>query len=364
IGTLAGGIAHDFNNILAAIVGYNELAQEAAKDEPELLEYLQEVHCAALRARNLVRQILTFSRKSNKDNEPLQMSLLVQESLKMLRSTIPASIEIKQNISTKAKVFADPTQIHQVIMNLCTNAYQAMRETGGVLGVSLREVVLPNESFVLEAKPGKYLLLEVSDTGAGIDKERMDKIFEPYFTTKDKGQGTGLGLAVVYGIVQSLDGHLTLDSEPGKGSTFQIYLPVHAGEVRLPEANPEPVDRGSERIMLIDDEELIVKMTASNLSASGYQVSTFTDGEEALKRFLDNPDGYDLVITDMTMPKMSGAELAQNILERHPDVPIILCTGYNETINRSKALALGIKGYLEKPILRNDLLRAVREALD
>ncbi len=366
LGTLAGGIAHDFNNILAAIVGYSELLKIHVKDDPKATRYLDGTLNAAFRAGDLVKQILTFSRGTEQKKMPLQLSPIVKETLKMLRSSIPATIEIKKNIQSQGIVLADPTQIHQILMNLCTNAYHAMRDTGGTLGVSLKDIVVPDKGIPgLEISQGEYILLEVSDTGHGMDEETKSKIFEPYFTTKEPGEGTGLGLAVVHGIVKSHNGIITLYSEPGQGATFHVYLPKVMTEeaIMVPEEDKEPLKGGDERVMLVDDEMNIVTFTKDSLEKFGYHVTPFTNAVQAFQDFERHPDQYDIVITDMTMPYMTGTELAKKLIEIRPDIPIILCTGYSELVHRDKAYAMGITEYLEKPVIMDNLLRTVRRVL-
>ncbi len=364
IGTLAGGIAHDFNNILSIIFGYTELALMDT-DRENCRSHLEEVTKGAQRAKELVQQILTFSRKMEQQKHPLQISLVVKEALKMLRASIPTTIEIKHNILSDATVLADPTQIHQVMMNFCTNAYHAMRETGGTLSVSLSEVELGDDFTEAGLEPGRYLKLEISDTGCGIAPAIKEKIFEPYFTTKKQGEGTGLGLSVVHGIVKSHRGHITVESEEGKGTSIQVYLPVieeKSAELQTPTA-PELLDGNGEHILFVDDEEQIRGVTTAILSKHGYQVTTFANGTEALAEFNQHPEHYQLLITDMTMPSMTGAELARQVLALRPKIPIILCTGQSDLINREKALAMGIADYLSKPFKIQTILEAIRNAL-
>ena len=366
LGTLAGGIAHDFNNILGAIIGYTELIGSKVKDDPKVTRYIEGVHHAAVRAADLVKQILTFSRGSGKEKISLQISSIVNETLKMLRSSLPTTIEIKKNIESQGVVLADPTHIHQIIMNLCTNAYHAMRETGGILGVTLKNVEVSGEGLPgVEISQGGYLLLEVSDTGNGIDEQTKSKIFEPYFTTKEPGEGTGLGLAVVHGIVKSYNGSITLYSEPGRGTTFHVYLPRVLKEeaVVVAEQDKEPLKGGNESIMLVDDEKDIVTITKGALEKFGYKVVPFSNAVQAFQEFQMHSDQFDIVITDMTMPYMTGTELVQNIIEIRPDIPIILCTGYSELINREKAHAMGVAEYLQKPVEMENLLRTIRKVL-
>ena len=364
IGTLAGGIAHDFNNILTIIFGYKELAME--EQDPEKRRHdLEALGKGAERARELIKQILAFSRKAEQEKQPLQVSLIIKEALKMLRASIPATIEIRQDISATGMVLADPTQIHQIIMNLCTNAYHAMRETGGILAVSLEEITIEGEDKGYALAPGNYLKLVVGDTGGGIDPKIQEKIFEPYFTTKKPGEGTGLGLAVVHGIVKSHNGHITVYSEPGKGTSFHVYLPLTEEKMveRPPKETIADLTGKGERILFVDDEVQICEFVDKLFSTHGYQSTIFADGVQAFVEFQNHPDQFDLVITDMTMPDMTGAELAQKILGIRPDIPIILCTGQSELINREKALAMGVRVYLNKPILQHDFLSAIRKAL-
>ncbi len=366
LGTLAGGIAHDFNNILAAIVGYSELVKTHVKDDLKATSYLDGSLKAAFRAGDLVKQILTFSRGTEHKKMPLQISPVIKETLKMLRSSIPTTIEIKKNIQSQGIVMADPTQIYQIIMNLCTNAYHAMRETGGTLGVSLKDVAVPDKGIPgLEITQGEYIQLEVSDTGHGMDEDTKNKIFEPYFTTKEPGEGTGLGLAVVHGIVKSHNGIITLYSEPEQGTTFHVYLPTVMTEeaVMVPTQDKKPLKGGDERIMLVDDEMNIVTFTKDALEKFGYHVTPFTNAVQAFQDFERHPDRYDIVITDMTMPYMTGTELAKKLIEIRSDVPIILCTGYSELVHREKAYAMGITEYLEKPVIMENMIRTVRRVL-
>jgi len=366
IGTLAGGIAHDFNNILSIIFGYSELAMRE-KDPQKSMPHLEELQKGAARAKELVAQILAFSRKAEQKKQPLQVSLIIKETLKMLRASIPTTIEIKHDIDSDGRVLADPSQMHQLLMNLCTNAYYAMRETGGILAVSLKEVrIAQGEYAYANLTPGNYLQLEVSDTGCGIDPKTLEKIFEPYFTTKKAGDGTGMGLAMVHGIVKSHHGHITVYSEPGKGTSFHVYLPLTEQEAATLPDTTEPKElRGTgERILFVDDEEQIRGVVETILTTNGYQVATFANGVQALEEFQKNPARFNLVITDMTMPYMTGAELAQKILALKPQIPIILCTGQSELINREKALAMGICEYLNKPVPMATLLGAARKALD
>jgi PAS domain S-box-containing protein len=347
IGTLAGGIAHDFNNILSLIIGYTELTLNDLPEGSPARDNMNKLFKAGERARDLVKQILAFSRQTEQEQKPVQIHLIVKDALKLLRSSLPATIEIRQNITSTGMVLADPTQIHQVIMNLCTNAYHAMREKGGVLEVSLQNVSIGDFKFrnsefedkekqsafripqsEINLDPGSYIKLTAKDTGEGMDKAVMERVFDPYFTTKEKTGGTGMGLAVVHGIVKSHGGAITVYSEPGKGSTFNVFLP----RIKVPEGVAEtekmiPLPRGRERILFVDDEPFIVEIGKGMLEHLGYQVTTRTSSIEALEAFRAQPAKFDLVITDMTMPKMTGDKLAKELMRIMPNLPIILCTG-------------------------------------
>jgi len=367
IGTLSGGIAHDFNNILSIIIGYTKLAQDKVPEGSQLWEDLREVYQAGNRARDLVKQILTFSLQAEQKRTPVKIHRVVTETLKLLRSSFPATIEIRTRLTTTAPVLADFTHIEQVIMNLCTNAYHAMREQGGVLEVRLEELMLDDEAFAhqLDISLGPYLSLTVLDTGRGMDKAVRDRIFEPYFTTKRTGEGTGIGLTVVHGIVKSYGGAITVESEPGRGSIFQVLLPRLKGAV-VEEEHKKVVlpPRGTERILFVDDEPALVNIGRRMLEGLGYEVVTSTSGIETLSTFRRQPENFDLVITDMTMPKMTGDRLAIELLGIRPGIPIILCTGFSERITGEKAKEIGIRKFVMKPLLMNDLAEAVREVLD
>lgn len=370
LGTLAGGIAHDFNNILGAMLGYTELSLIDNPKDGTLAGNLAEVMRAGKRAKRLVDQILAFSRQDVMEKQPVKFNLVVKEAMNLLRSTMPTTIEFKENIiDSNDFVLAEPTQLHQIIMNLCTNAYHAMREAGGVLGIDLTEIdVGERESgAIINLLPGKYFKLLVKDTGCGMEKEVLERIFEPYYTTKPAGEGTGLGLSVVHGIVRSCGGYIGVSSEPGKGTVFQIYLPVFASSA--PEREPIGVQEhvlpgGKEHVLIVDDEEIIVNMEKKMLESLGYRVTTALRGEEALQLFGEDPFRYDLVITDMTMPKMNGAELSARLIKTRTDIPIILNTGFSELINEEMAREMGIRKYVTKPLLKKDLAVAVRETLD
>lgn len=367
LGTLAGGIAHDFNNILAAILGYGELVLYSLPDESSLRVNQQQVLKAVHRATELVKQILTFSRRSEPTCKPIQVREVVAEALQLLRASIPAFIEFRLNLGEDCgTVLADPTQLHQITMNLCTNAYHAMRgRAKGVLGVSLTSVELGSQQLQnkIALRPGSYVKIEVSDNGQGMSKEVMERIFEPYYTTKIQGDGTGLGLSQVHGIVKSIGGDITVDSEVGTGSIFHVYLPKVVSENSREAVISPSLQGGNERLLVVDDEVSIVQMEKQILESLGYQVTLMTSSTEAWRFFERNPDSFDLVLTDMTMPNMSGFELATKIMQLRKDTPVILCTGYSEIINEKEAKAIGICQYLMKPITRKDLAIAIRQAL-
>jgi len=369
IGSLAGGIAHDFNNILTPILGYTEIAIENTPAGSEILDDLHQVLSSAHRAKELVKQILAFSRHSEEELKPMKIHQVIEEAIKMLRSSLPASIDIVKSIDhTCGAIMADPTQVHQILMNLCTNASQAMHKAGGTLGISLIGVQLDSLDLdhKFNLKPGPYVLLEVSDTGAGIPTDKIHHIFDPYFTTKPKGESTGLGLAVVHGIVKKYNGDITVYSELEKGSVFRVFIPAIPPVSKHKEPHPSPafLPRGTEHILLIDDEKMIVRMEEQMLRGQGYSVTTFSDSEEALKAFQTHPHDFDLIITDMTMPKLCGDKLAQEMLSIRPDMPIILCSGFNPIVSGTKRQTLGIRKYLTKPIIKSELVIAVRQVLD
>ena len=370
IGTLAGGIAHDFNNILFPIVGYTELTLDDVPEGSQAGQNLEEVLKAANRAKELVQQILTFSRQNGQERKPLKVQTLIKEALKLLRATIPSTIEIKSSLEDECGfVEGDPTQIHQVIMNLCTNAYHALQDTntGGKIEVSLKEAHLGYEQSMLRAgmDVGRHLELIVKDNGHGMTHQVMERIFEPYFTTKEQGKGTGLGLSVIHGIIKNHGGDITVHSQPGSGATFSVYLPIIDDiDVEKESVETANIKIGSERILLVDDEEQIIDLERRILERLGYKVTSKMDSEEALKEFSARPYGFDLVITDMTMPKMTGDRLAQKLMDINPQIPVILCTGFNEAITEEKALAMGIDKFVMKPVVKNELAYTVRSVLD
>jgi PAS domain S-box-containing protein len=366
IGTLAGGIAHDFNNILGAILGYSELALTQVSQDPRIKSYLEEVVTAGIRAKELVKQILAFSRRSDQEREAVDLKVIVKEALKMIRATLPATIEIRSSLEVDpAVVFADPTQIHQVVMNLCANAEYAMRKEGGKLELAMTSVEMTANS-VLECpslKPGTYLRLTIRDSGQGIPAQVLERIFEPFFTTKGSGEGTGLGLAVVHGAVVGHGGHISVSSVMGEGTTFTILLP------RLDVALPAYADKaeewpkGSGRVLFVDDEEMLARWGEQLLTHLGYAVVSKTNPHEAVDLFRRQVDQFDLVVTDQTMPTMSGEAFARAILEIHKDIPIILCTGFSHNMTAEKAAQLGLSAFLMKPVNAAALAHTVKSVL-
>jgi PAS domain S-box-containing protein len=367
LGTLAGGIAHDFNNILAAILGYAELSMGSQSLDERLRNNLEQVIKAGKRARDLVQQILAFSRQSEQERKPVQLGSVIQEVLALLRASLPTTIDIRfKGERQNGLVMADPTQIHQLLMNLCSNAAYAMNEKGGSLHVELSTNRVGAHGFRMsgELSPGSYVRLTVRDTGHGIPPALLDRIFDPYFTTKEKGTGTGLGLAVVHGIVKSHDGAIAVESELGKGTSFHVFLPVIEASSSSARDEEDAPSGGSERILLVDDEDTLVELGSMMLEGMGYKVNGQTSSLEALDLFRQDPRGFDLVITDLTMPQMTGLELAQELLRIRPDLPIILCTGYSENLMPQSTRAMGVRELMTKPFLVRDLARTIRNALD
>lgn len=366
IGTLAGGIAHDFNNILSSILGFTELCQDDAPPNSQLDENLQEVFTAANRAKTLVRQILTFARQTDDEIEPIQINSIVKEALKFIRSSIPTSIEIQAQIESDSFTLGNPTQIHQLLMNMCTNAAQAMEENGGVLKVGLKDVALDDHRDVSlrNLSAGPYVELKVSDTGTGIDPSILSSIFDPYFTTKEIGRGTGMGLAMVHGIVKESKGTILVDSELGKGSVFTVYLPATPKTGHLQATEPRTLPMGNERILFVDDEVNIAKFSQQILTRLGYQVTTQINSRDALALFRERADDFDLVITDMTMPNLTGDRLAREMLSIRKDIPILLCTGHSNRITSEKQVMWGIREVVYKPIVKTELAGLVRRLLD
>ena len=366
IGTLAGGIAHDFNNILSAILGYSELALDDALNDRTSAHYIRQILKAGGRARDLVQQILTFSRQTETEAKPIRVKPIVKEALKLLRASLPSTIDIQPLIDSEAIVEADPIQIHQVIMNLCTNAGHAMREIGGTLTVKLTNENLTQDftDHHQEMSSGEHLKMEVSDTGPGIPPDSMDKIFDPYFTTKEKGEGTGMGLAVVQGIVQGCNGAVIVGRSQSNGASFKIYLPVIHTDEPAKDKLDEVIPGGNERILFVDDEPSLAELSKQMMERLGYKVTIRTSSFEALELFKSQPDAFDLVITDMTMPNMTGDVLASKLTTVRPDIPVVICTGYSEKITQKLLDRLNIKALILKPIIRNELLISIRQVLD
>jgi len=366
IGKLAGGIAHDFNNILSAILGYAELSASEISPEHPISDNLEQIIKAGKRARDVVQQILAFSRKLDQERKPIHLQAVIEEAMNLLRATLPTTIQIETIINPKCSpVMADSTQIHQVILNLATNAAHAMRE-GGLLKIEL-EPVGPKGNFINripELDPGKYMRLSVSDTGPGIDPEIQKQIFEPYFTTKSVGEGSGLGLAVVHGIAQSHRGAITVTSTPGQGACFQVYLPCCEEKPVAPTLQSPEIVRGQGRILMVDDEEAIVALGRRSLAKLGYKVTGETSSVRALELLTNDPNQFDLVVTDQTMPQLTGTLLAQEIWRIRPDLPIIISTGYSEQFSQGKAASNGFHTLLHKPYTAAELARTIQQCLN
>jgi PAS domain S-box-containing protein len=368
IGTLAGGIAHDFNNILTPISGYTELALRKIPEDSKARNNLEQVLTAVQRAKGLVQQILTFSRQEGQQRCSLEIKSIIKETLKLLRASFPSTIEIRSCINTEGSVIANPTQIHQVMLNLCTNAHHAMRENGGSLEIKLEDVhlTLSESKFAPSLTPGSYVCLTISDTGHGMTREILDRIFEPYYTTKPEGEGTGMGLSVVHGIVKGQGGDITVESEPGKGTVFKVFFPKNQ------EINPKKeiiknfvqLPKGNERILIVDDEKTVTDVMEQMLVDLGYRITSHNSSLEALELFRLSPFSFDLVISDMTMPKITGAKLVNEIHRIRPGIPVIMATGNRKEINHEQAKAFGIRFFLLKPPSLEDLSRAVRDVLD
>jgi PAS domain S-box-containing protein len=366
IGTLAGGIAHDFNNILSAIIGYTELTIDYLENGSLPYNNLQEVLEAGERAKGLINQILTFSRQSEQDLKPLQLKLIVKEALKLIRATLPSTIEIHQDFTSDAAILGDQIKVHQILMNLCTNAGHAMLGKDGMLSVCLSEVEFDSSFRIkhFDIKSGSYLKLSISDTGHGMSASLMERIFDPFFTTKEKGKGTGMGLSVVHGIVKSHNGTIHVYSEPGEGSTFNVYLPIIEKQLEQKIIAEKPIPTGTEHILFVDDEESLINMGKQLLVSLGYDVTTRISSIEALELFKTRPDTFDLVITDLTMPNMTGDELAKQLMAIRSDIPVILCTGFSTRITEEKAKSMGIRAFILKPLIRKDIAQTIRKILD
>ncbi len=368
IGTMAGGIAHDFNNILFPVIGYVELLSHDIPEDSPLRSYLNKMFKGLMRASELVKQILEFSRQADQKNMSLKIQTILEEVLKLSRATLPATIEIKQDIQNRCgMVMADPIRIHQIVMNLITNAFHAMEDKGGTLTIELRELDFTSDNLPCqELSPSRpYVCLTVADTGIGIDAATREKIFDPYFTTKEMDKGTGLGLSVVHGIVKSYNGVIMVKSEPGKGTSFEVYFPRVVSEARKKDETKEiPVKAGNERILMVDDEEPITSVLRSITERLGYKVTSHQSSTDALEAFRSAPDNFDIVITDMTMPNMTGDRLSVELKKIRPDIPVILCTGFSKKIANRKPSEIGVDMVLMKPIAMNELANAVRDVLD
>jgi signal transduction histidine kinase/ActR/RegA family two-component response regulator len=365
IGTLAGGIAHDFNNILATILGYADMALDDIPEYNPAKFQIEQVMKAGNRAKNLVKHILSFSRMEAHERIPVQMHLIANEALELLRASIPTTVDIQHNIDPSCgSILADPNQIHQIFMNLCANAAQAMDDEGGVLGVYLDCVEFGENNMVEGAKVGSYVRLVVKDTGGGIDPKVIGRIFDPYFTTKEIGKGSGMGLAVVHGIVQSHDGMITVESKPGKGTTFHLYFPRIKDPLLEENEDIGPLPTGTEKILVVDDEEDMADVTKRRAERLGYQVTAKTCSTEALELFRSQPDSFDLVITDQTMPGLTGEQLAKELRRISPEIPIIICTGYSPKIDADKANLVDINAFIMKPMDKKEFAKTIRKVLD
>lgn len=368
IGTLAGGIAHDFNNILSAIIGYAELTMTNPSEESSVKVYNDHILKAGNRAKELVKQILTFSQRRLETQLPLQPSPIIKEALNLIRASLPTTIQIQEKIEYDCgPILANPTNIHQVLVNLCTNALLSMEDEKGVLTVKLTRVVLNEADLINESgmSEGPFVELIVSDTGVGMDKATVERIFEPYFTTRENGKGTGMGLALVHGIVQGCGGFIRVESEPGKGTTFNVYFPViKEKNVEIKKEQQELLPTGIERILIVDDEEAIIGLYKTTLEKLGYKITAYSSSKKMLEAFRSAPDNFDLIITDQTMPNLPGSELAKKILQIRPNIPIVLCTGYSSMISEKKAKEIGIEKFLMKPVEVKILAKIVREILD
>ncbi len=366
IGTLAGGIAHDFNNILTPILGYTEMALEELSEDSALRYDIEQINGAATRGKDLVQQILTFSRQVDFDKKPLKLDDIIKEVLKLIRASFPSNIEIRQKLnSDTGTVLADATQMHQIIMNLCTNAYHAMLPSGGELSIMLDKVNVGTRPIKGSAKiqKGSYVRLTISDTGHGMDKSTMERIFEPFFTKKEVGSGSGLGLSVVHGIVNNYHGTIVVKSEPGEGASFMIYLPQHSKEYVAQKDEPQKVKKGHGSILFVDDEKEITFMGKKMLESLGYTVDIKSDSMEALQDFLSDPNKYDLLVTDHAMPKMMGTELIGKMKQVRPDLKSIIITGYQDSIPKDAIEQFGISDIISKPLILSEFSELIRRVL-
>jgi PAS domain S-box-containing protein len=369
IGTLAGGIAHDFNNILSAVFGYTELTLRNPNCDHKSRSNLNQILSAASRARDLVKQILMFSKKADENREPLQIHLVIEEAVSLINKTIPSTVAINLDINQNTgMVLANATQIHQVVMNLCTNAYHSLPEQGGNIDISLQPVDVDHVDAAqnLNLRKGRYAQFTVTDTGSGMTQLTISRIFDPFFTTKPQGKGTGMGLALVHGIVQHHDGVIDVESEVGKGTTFKVFFPLTtdtAAEEKCPVERPPDIE-GDEHILFVDDEPMLAELGSESLKSFGYKVTSTTSAKEALELFQTNPDNYNLIVTDQTMPEISGDILAKRVISIRSDIPVIICTGHSAVLNAEKAQAIGVKALLMKPLEQDKLVKTVRKILD
>ena len=366
IGTLAGGIAHDFNNILFPIFGFTQMIIDELPKNSPFQSMLNQILKAASRAKELVKQILTFSHRNERELKPIHIEPIYKETIKLLRATIPTSIDIQYKTETCDMILADSTEIHQILMNLCTNAYHAMKDTGGKIIFSIKNVEINDQNALKYAIPkDKYVQISVQDNGHGMEKDVINHMFEPYFTTKEKGKGTGLGLAVVHGIVEAHKGYIHVESTPNVGTTFYIFFPIiSSGVASIVHSQNNVSPGGNEHILLVDDEEMIVKVVSSILTNLGYAVTSTTSSLDALEIFQKQPEQFDLVITDMTMPKLTGKKFAKAVLDIRPDIPVILCTGFNDSLTEEEAQTMGIRAYIMKPILKTEMAVTIRDVLN
>ena len=366
IGKLAGGIAHDFNNILASILGFAEIGLDEVKKGSAMEDNLQEIYAGGLRAKDIVKQILAFARQSDEKVKPVRIDNIIHEVLKLICPSTPTTIEIRQQIESSSFILGNSTQIHQIMMNICTNAVHAMQDNGGIMTVSLKDVLISDDSETFQGRleKGTYVEMVVTDNGNGIESEYIDSIFDPYFTTKGVGEGTGMGLAMVQGIVDSYGGIITAESIPSQKTTFSIYLPV-TNDIEDPDSSQSvKLPRGTESILVVDDELPIARMTCRILEGLGYAVAFRTSSLEALELFKAEPARFDLVITDMTMPYMTGDKLVMEIKKTRNDIRIILCTGYSNKISADIAQVIGIDALAYKPFSMADIANTVRDVLD
>jgi PAS domain S-box-containing protein len=367
LGTLSGGIAHEFNNILGIIIGNTELAIDDVPEWNPAKDCLEEIRTASLRAKDVVRQILSFARKTPAARKPIRIRTIVQDSLKLLRATIPTNIEIQQEILCESEmILANPTEINQILLNLCSNSIHAIEEETGVLNVRLETSIMDNRlSAQYEGlTSGEYVKLTVKDNGVGIDSKTLDRIFDPYFTTKDVDKGLGMGLAIVYGLVKKHDGAIKVTSKAGKGTKVEVLFPVTLEQPDIIEQEPNDQPTGTERILFVDDEPSMVKLVTRILELQGYEVVGKTSSIEALKLFQEEPGNFDLVITDMAMPEIPGDRLALSLIKIRQTIPIIVCTGHSDRLDENRAKKLGIKAYTMKPFVKRDLFKTIRKVLD